>query len=54
MTFERFFAAFKGTPQGGGSNDPGLHDYLKAHFTAVVEVYRSAADAGAGMRFSAC
>jgi hypothetical protein len=54
VTFEQFFAVFEGTPQGKESNDPGLHEYLEAHFTALMEVYRSAAAAGAGIRFSAC
>ncbi len=54
VTFERFLAAFKATPQGKGGNDPGLHDYLKAHFTTLMDVYRSAADAGAGIKIWSC
>jgi hypothetical protein len=54
VTFERFFAAFEGTPQGRGSNDPDVREYLEFHFASLLEAYRSAADAGAGIRFSAC
>jgi hypothetical protein len=54
VTFGRFLAAYKETPQGKGCDDPGTDDYLKAHFTTLTDVYRRAADAGAGMRISAC
>lgn len=54
VTFERYLAAFLETRQGKGYNDPGIEDYLKAHFMTLMDVYRTAADAGAGMKILAC
>jgi hypothetical protein len=54
VTFERFLAAYQETPQGKGCNDPGIDDYLKAHFTSLKDVYWRAADAEAGMKIIAC
>jgi hypothetical protein len=53
VTFERYLAAYRETPQGKGCNDPDIDDYLKAHFMTLMEVYRRAADAGAGMKIMA-
>jgi len=53
VTFDRYFAAYRETPLGKGCNDPDIDDYLKAHFTTLVGVYRSAAEAGAGMKIMA-
>jgi hypothetical protein len=51
VTFERFLAAYAGTPNGRSTNDHGVDEYLEAHFTSLVEVYRTAAAAKAGMMF---
>ncbi|GAA4635238.1 hypothetical protein GCM10023196_079900 [Actinoallomurus vinaceus] len=53
VTFERYLAAYQETPQGKGCNDPGIDNYLKAHFMTLMDVYRRAADAGAGMKIMA-
>ncbi|GIG68528.1 hypothetical protein [Phytomonospora endophytica] len=52
VSFERYFDAYRETPQGKGCNDPDIDDHLRDHFTTLVEVYRCAADAGAGMKFT--
>ncbi|WP_329520637.1 DUF1877 family protein [Spirillospora sp. NBC_01491] len=53
VTFERYLAAYQETPQGKGCKDPGIDNYLKAHFMALMDVYRRAADAAAGMKITA-
>lgn len=53
VTFERYLAAYQETPNGKSCNDPDNDDYLKAHFTTLMDVYRRAADAGAGMKIMA-
>lgn len=53
VTVERFLAAFKGTNPGASSDDQN-NDYLEAHFTTLREVYRTAADAGAGIKIMTC
>lgn len=53
VTFERFLAALKETPLGKGNDSPGNDEYLEHHFATLADVYRRAADAGAGMKISA-
>ncbi|HEY1177218.1 MAG TPA: DUF1877 family protein [Phytomonospora sp.] len=53
VAFERYLAAYRKTPLGKDRGDPGLDDYLRAHFTTLKDVYRTAAAAGAGLRITA-
>ncbi|WP_157429670.1 DUF1877 family protein [Actinomadura oligospora] len=53
VTSERFLAAFKATNLGASFDDQD-NDYFQAHFMTLRDVYRTAADAGAGIKITTC
>jgi hypothetical protein len=53
VTFERFLAAFKRTKLGASYGDQD-NDYFEANLTILRDVYRTAADAGAGIKIMIC